>query len=97
MGSLPKRPVRRSDVTRRLSELAFGKVNDCVRLVLEEAPELEKLDLSLLSEVKRNEKGAVEIRLIDRLKVLEQLAGMMASDGTELEGLIRAIQDGEGR
>ena len=73
MGRTPTRLVRRCDVTRRLLELAYGKVNDCVRLVMEEAPELAKLDLSLLSEVKRNEKGGVEIRLIDRLKVLEQL------------------------
>ena len=27
--------ILRQDVTRRLAELAFGKVNDCVRLVLE--------------------------------------------------------------
>ncbi|MBR3950084.1 MAG: XRE family transcriptional regulator [Oscillospiraceae bacterium] len=80
-------------MTRRLWNLAVGKVNDCVRLVMEEDPELGKLDLSLLSEVKRNEKGAVEIRLIDRVKVLEQLAGMMETDGTELEGLLRAMQD----
>ena len=93
MGNAPKRPVRRSDVTRRLWNLAVGKVNDCVRLVMEEDPEQGKLDLSLLSEVKRNEKGAVEIRLIDRVKVLEQLAGMMETDGTELEGLLRAMQD----
>lgn len=63
--------IRRADVTRRLAELAFGKANDCVRLALEDAPELDKLDLSLLSEVKRNEKGTVEIRLIDRLRALE--------------------------
>ena len=65
--------VRREDVTRRLAELAFGSANDCVRLALEDAPALDKLDLSLLSEIKRNEKGTVEIRLIDRLKALEQL------------------------
>ena len=51
--------VSRQDVTRRLAELAFGKANDCVRLALEDAPDLGKLDLSLLSEVKRNEKGTV--------------------------------------
>ena len=49
--------IRREDVTRRLAELAFGKANDCVRLALEDEPRLDKLDLSLLSEVKRNDKG----------------------------------------
>ena len=95
MGNAPKRMVRRSDVTRRLAEQAFGKVNDCVKLVMEEAPQLEKLDLSLLSEVKRNEKGAVEVRLIDRLKVLEQLARITERDGQEMEGLLRAMRGSE--
>ena len=66
--------VRREDVIRRLAELVFGKANDCVRLALEDDPQLNRLDLSLLSEIKRNEKGTVEIKLIDRLKALEQLA-----------------------
>ena len=66
--------IRRRDVTRRLAELAFGKANDCVRLALEDDPRLDRLDLSLLSEVKRNDKGTVEIKLIDRLRALEQLA-----------------------
>ena len=35
--------------------------------------DLEVLDLSLLREVKRSEKGAVEIKLIDRIQALEQL------------------------
>jgi len=87
--------VRRQDVTRRLAELAFGRVNDCVRLVLEELPELEKLDLSLLSEVKRNEKGTVEVRLIDRLRVLEQLERVIGEDNGELGAFLQALQGGE--
>lgn len=58
--------ICREDVVRRMAELAFGKANDCVRLALEDAPPLDKLDLSLLAEVKRNEKRTVEIKLIDR-------------------------------
>ena len=87
--------VRRQDVTRRLAELAFGKANDCVRLALEDAPSLDKLDLSLLSEVKRNEKGTVEIKLIDRLKALEQLALVAEDQGEDLESFLKALQ-GEG-
>ena len=34
---------------------------------------MDNLDLSLLSEVKRNEKGTVEIRLADRVRALERL------------------------
>ena len=84
--------IRRQDVARRLGELAFGRANDCVRLVLEENPVLEKLDLSLLSEVKRNEKGTVEIRLIDQLKALEQLSLMTGEDDGALEQFLQAVQ-----
>ena len=84
--------VRRQDVTRRLAELAFGKANDCVRLALEDAPSLDKLDLSLLSEVKRNEKGTVEIKLIDRLRALEQLAEVAEEDKTEMDAFLQALQ-----
>ena len=84
--------VSRSDVTRRLAELAFGKANDCVRLALEDDPQLGRLDLSLLSEVKRNDKGTVEIKLIDRLRALEQLAQVAGEDTQELELFLQALQ-----
>ena len=85
--------VRRSDVNRRLAELAFGKANDCVRLALEDAPKLEELDLSLLSEVKRNDKGTVEIKLIDRLKALEQLALAAGDEKDGAQEFLRALQE----
>ena len=87
--------VSRQDVVRRLAELAFGKANDCVRLVLEQDPQVGKLDLSLLSEVKRNDKGTVEVRLIDRLRALEQLAVLAQEDNTDLESFLQALQGGE--
>ena len=88
--------VRRQDVTRRLAELAFGKANDCVRLALEDQPSLDQLDLSLLSEVKRNDKGTVEIKLIDRLRALEQLAEVAEEEGDEMDAFLQALQ-GEGQ
>ena len=86
--------ISREDVTRRLAELAFGRANDCVRLALEDDPKLGKLDLSLLSEVKRNDKGTVEIKLIDRLRALEQLATVAENGGDELEQFLNALQSG---
>ena len=83
--------ISRQDVTRRLAELAFGKANDCVRLALEDDPKLGKLDLSLLSEVKRNDKGTVEIKLIDRLRALEQLAEAAGDGNDEMEQFLRAL------
>lgn len=86
--------IRREDVTRRLAELAFGKANDCVRLALEDDPKLGKLDLSLLSEVKRNDKGTVEIKLIDRLRALEQLANVAGEESDDMELFLQALQGG---
>lgn len=88
--------VSRQDVTRRLAELAFGRANDCVRLALEDSPDLGTLDLGLLSEVKRNEKGTVEIRLIDRLRALEQLALMTDGENTEAEAFLQALRGADG-
>ena len=87
--------IRRQDVVRRMAELAFGKANDCVRLVLEDEPTVDKLDLSLLSEVKRNDKGTVEIKLIDRLRALEQLSQAAGQEEGDLESFLQALQGGE--
>lgn len=87
--------IRRQDVVRRMAELAFGKANDCVRLVLEDEPTVDKLDLSLLSEVKRNDKGTVEIKLIDRLRALEQLSQAAGQEEGDMESFLQALQGGE--
>ena len=87
--------IRRQDVTRRLAELAFGRANDCVRLALEDNLCLDDLDLSLLSEVKRNDKGTVEIKLIDRLRALEQLAQTAGEEKTDVDAFLQALQGGE--
>lgn len=88
--------IRRQDVVRRLAELAFGKANDCVKLVLETETDVDRLDLSLLSEVKRSGKGTVEVKLLDRLQILEQLAQVLGEEKTEIEPFLRALQGGEG-
>ena len=87
--------IRRQDVVRRMAELAFGKANDCVRLVLEDEPTVDKLDLSLLSEVKRNDKGTVEIKLIDRLRALEQLSQAAGQEDGDMAEFLQALQGGE--
>ena len=86
--------LTRADVARRVAELAFGKANDCVRLVLEDGAAVDGLDLSLLTELKRNDKGTLEVRLVDRLKALEQLAVLADSGGTDLESFLQAMQGG---
>ena len=87
--------VQRRDIQRRLAELAFGRANDCVKLVLEDSPEVDALDLSLLSEVKRNDKGTVEVRLIDRLQALEALSGLVGSEEGKMKAFLQALRGGE--
>ena len=91
MGNVEKR-----DVIRRLGELAFGRANDCVKLALEETADLDTLDLTLLSEVKRNGKGAVEIRMVDRLRVLEKLAQVLETESADAAAaFLQKLQEGE--
>lgn len=88
--------LRQADVARRLAELAFGQANDCVRLVMEPGVDAAGLDLSLLAELKRSEKGALEIRLVDRLKALEMLAQLAGDKDQSLESFLAALRsDGE--
>ena len=42
--------ISRSDVTRRLAELVFGKANDCVRLALEQLAQVAGEDTQDLEE-----------------------------------------------
>lgn len=86
--------VRQKDVVRRLAELAFGRVNDCVKLALGAETDLDELDLSLLTEVKRSDKGMVEVKLIDRLRVLEQLAQVIEKDDEDMASFLQAVQCG---
>ena len=37
----------------------------------------------------------MEIRLIDRLRALEQLAQLAAEDGSDLESFLKALQGGD--
>ena len=92
--------VRREDALRRLTELAFGRANDAVALAL--SPERERLDvqgldLSAVSEFKVTEKGAVEIRFLDRIKALEALCLLLERQADEegAEDLIRALRGEE--
>lgn len=67
-------------LVRKISELAFGGSNDAVKLAFldPEQPELiDKLDLRMVSEVKKGSSGAVEVKLINRIALLELLAELV--------------------
>ena len=91
----------RADILRRLYELAFGRVNDAVKLAFLD-PEtgdwaVDTMDLSMVSDVKRLANGTVEVKLLDRVEAIRLLLGELSagekSDGSDLDSLITAIGD----
>ena len=90
--------VYREDAVRRLAQLAFGRVNDAARLALHSGEaDLEALDLSAVAELKVTDKGGVEIKLIDRIRALEVLCGLLSEEKAEGAGeLYRVLADAAG-
>ncbi len=82
------------DAACRAAELAFGRANDCVKLALGQATEIDSLDLSLLSEIKVTDKG-VELKLIDRLGAL-RLLSELRQPGAGGQELLRMLGEGGG-
>ena len=88
------------DAVRRLAELAFGRANDAVAMALSperEGLSAEKLDLSAVSEFKVTDKGGVEVKLIDRIRALEALYGLLSEEKAEGAGeLYRVLTEAAG-
>ena len=80
-----------------LRKLAFGKVNDAVRLAFaEETPSfrvLSRMDLFNVSSIKRVKGGGVEVQFFDRQKALEKLYEYASADhnASSAEGLLEAL------
>ena len=71
--------LKREDVLRQLARLAFGRVDDAVRLALYRGEvELGGLELSAISELRVAEKG-IEVKLVDRVRALETLWKLLDS------------------
>ena len=90
--------VRREDAVRRLAQLAFGRVNDAAALAFQRGEaDLGTLDLSAVSELKVTDKGGVEIKLIDRVRALEVLCGLLNEEAADGAGeLYRVLADAAG-
>lgn len=68
--------MKREEVLEEIRRLAQGKVNDAVRLAFlseEELGEIEKLELSGVTEFRRSSNGTVEVKFVDRLEALQWL------------------------
>ena len=87
--------VTREDVVRRLAQLAFGGAGDTLALRGGAPP--EGLELSAVAELKVTDKGGVEIKLIDRIRALETLCGLLGGGENQgAEELFRALEEAAG-
>ena len=95
------RNSKRDRIIKRLSEMAFARPNDAVRLLTDDCDELKNelggLDLMSVSEIKRGSNGVIEIKFIDRLKAIETLLSLTeteesGSGGSDTDRLITAIE-----
>lgn len=93
------------ELAEELKRLARSRANDAVRLAFlreEDQEEIETLQLDALTEFKRSGNGGVEVKLLDRLKILERLAELRGGkERSRTTALVRALQkcgeeDGEG-
>ena len=89
----------RRNRTRRVKKgyetLAFGGIEDAVRLLFSEDPkpeDLEGLDLYNVAEIRRPRGGGMEIKFFDRIKALECLERLEAEVGQP--SLFEALEAG---
>ena len=91
------RAVYEDMVACSLYRLSFGRSNDALRLLYSENPtaeELEALDLTSVSEIKRTKDKSVEIKFFDRIKACNQLQVVFNSseESNPSGGLIEAMR-----
>ena len=90
----------RQEIVEELCKLIRSRNNDAVRLAWldpEQIQDIDHLDLRGVVEVKRSEKGAFEVRFVDKLKALELLERLSGKDeGEDLNAFLEGLRDGEG-
>lgn len=88
----------RQSLLQAIRSLAESRANDAVRLAFltqEELGELEGLDLSAVTEFKRNSNGTVELKFIDRVEALQWLMEHAGED-PRAERLYQALEKAAG-
>lgn len=90
---------RRKKLIGQMEHLARAKVNDGVKLAYltpEQIDVIDALDLTALTEFKRNNNGAVEMKFCDRMKAMEQLLSLTAMQSeSEMEKVLTLLAGGE--
>lgn len=85
----------REDVLRRLERLARQKVNDGVKLAFlsqEDLEQIDRMDLSGLTEFRRHGNGAVEVKFVDRVAALEKLYEFSGQSGEGFQRFLEEVQ-----
>ena len=83
------------ELAERLKQLSRSRANDAVKLAFlqeENREEIDGLELDALAEFKRSGSGAVEIKLLDRVKILERLAELRNGERGGAAALLKALQ-----
>ena len=83
-----ERARRKRLLMRQMQHFVEAKVNDAVKLAYltdEQVDLIDTLDLTALTEFKRNGKGAVEVKFVDRMKVAERMISMLEESESESE------------
>lgn len=85
---------KRGSLKQGYEKLAFGSVNDAVRLLFGEEPdpqELERMDFDNIAEIRRLKDGGLEIKFYDRIRALDCLRDLSES-GAGNSPLYRALE-----
>lgn len=91
----------RERLLRKMEQVASCRVNDAVKLAFLEGQWTEQIDgmeLTALTELKRNGNGTVEMKFINRVAVLERLLELTdGGDSEKAEAFFRALEQNVGR
>ena len=86
--------LSRDILLEQMRRLACAKVNDAVKLAYldqDGLSQIDGLDLRCLTEFKRSSNGAVEVKLTDRVAVLEKLLEQQKAEEDGLGAFLEAM------
>ncbi len=94
-----KAPKRYSEPVRHLRKLARWKNNDAVKLAYlseEQVEQIGGLDLEGVAELKRHGNGSIELKFVDKVRVLDLLSELLdRRDDRELGRLLDEMGSAE--
>lgn len=89
----------REQILKRMWQLAQAGAEGAVRLACfpeEEREHVDKLDLDALTEFKRGTNGVIELKFVDRVRLLERLLDAADHSGEEqVDRFLRAMEGQE--